>query len=333
MQLKSIIETVSKEKKLSKEVVAQAVKSSLEKVASKKFPFGRVEADFDEDYLFRVLHFKTVVESEPEMLDEESEIDIQTAQDLYGPCEIGDEVGFEVTTELGRVDASLAKQVIGELFKAEESSIGYEQFKNQKGTIVSGMVQNVDKRGILVTLGAVEAYLPKSEMVKNERFHRNQPIEALLKDVSFDKGQLKMTLSRNSPQFVMEVIRQEVDEVRSGEVEIVSCVRSAGEKTKVVLDSETIQNPVAAAIGMRGHKIQKIMQRLGGERVDMCKYSDDLSVLLSGLLSQVKVRHVSETDTEIRCDVLQEDLGKAIGKEGINVRLASVILGKKVTVV
>lgn len=331
MQLKSIIDLVSKEKKLSKEVVANAVKSSLEKIAGRKYLYGKIEAEYDKDYNFKVIHYKTIVDSEPEMLDDDSEIDIVTALQLYSPCELGDEIGFEVTTNLGRIDAGMAKNIINDLFKTEESSVAYAQFKDKKGTIVSGVVQNFDKKGVLVSLGPVEAFLPRSECVKTERFRRNQPIEALLKEVSLDGGRLKMILSRNSPEFVIEVIKEEVDDVRTGDIEILSCVRASGEKTKVVVHSETT-NPVSACIGMKGYKIQKIMQRLGGERVDISKYSDDLTQLLSGLLSQVKIRHVTETDREIKCDVLTEDLGKAIGKDGVNVRLASVILGKKVLV-
>jgi len=237
-----------------------------------------------------------------------------------------------VTDSLGRIDASLAKQIIGDLFKAEESAIGYTQFKDKKGTIVTGTVQNFDKKGILINLGAVEAFLPRSECLKREKFRRNESIEALLKDISFENGRLKMILSRSSPEMVMAIIREEVSDVLSGDIQIVSCIRAAGEKTKVVVQSESGQNPVAACIGMRGHTVQKIMQRLGGERIDFIKYTDDLAQLLSGLLGQVNIRHVSEDDREIKCDVLREDLGKAIGKDGVNVRLASTMLGKRVIV-
>ena len=332
MKLKSIIELVSKEKKLSKEIVANAVKVSLEKVAGKKYPFGRIEAEFDKDFSFKIMHYKQVVDSEPEMLDEESEVNLIEATELYGDVSIGDEIGFEITDNLGRVDATFAKQIIGDLFKVEESAVGFKQFKDKKGTIISGTVQNFDKKGTLVSFGAVEGFLPRAEMLRGEKFRRNDPIEVLLEDVSLENGRLKMQLSRTSSEFVVELLKEEIDEVRSGEIEIVSCIRAPREKTKVVIQSSSMSNPVAACIGSQGIKIKKVMARMGGERVDFSKYSDDLLELMSGLFAPAKIRHVEETDREIKLDVLSEDLGKAIGKDGVNIRLATVMLGKKITV-
>ena len=338
MQLKSVIETVSKDKNLKKEVVARAVATALEKSMKKKFPFGRVEAQFDDSFDFKVYLFKQVVDSEPEMLDEESEINLPEARKFDPKCQVGDEIGEEISEEevkaqLGRIGASIGKSALNEVIKAEEATIGFEQYSKMKGKVVTGTVQNSDKKGVLVNLGVVEAYIPRTDLMPRDKFRRNNTVEALLKDISIEKGQLKITLSRTAPNFVLQLLKEEVPEIDQGVVELVAVVREPGVRAKVVVDTEEQLNAAALCIGTRGHKIQKVMERLGGERVDVIQYSDDLPEFLSGLLSGVNIRHITESDTEIKGEVLQEDFAKAIGREGINVRLAGKILGRKVTIV
>jgi N utilization substance protein A len=323
MQLKAVVDTVSKDKNLKKEVVVSAIKHALERSMKKSFPYGRLEVSCDDNYNFKVYHFKSIVDSEPEMLDEESEVTIQEARKIDSKVEIGDEMGFEVSTDLGRIEANLAKQAISEVIKHAESLAAYNQFKDLKGKIVSGVVQTADKKGALILLGVAEGYLPRSEMIFQERVNKGQTYEFLLKEIELsDKGQLKLILSRSSPMFVVAALREEVPEILNGEVELVSCVRDAGKKTKVVVDTDfTSVNPASVCIGSGGTRIQKVMQRIGGERVDIVAYSDDLPKFLQGLLSGVNIRHV------------KEDFARAIGRDGINVKLASQILGKKVVLV
>lgn len=337
MNLKSIIDTVSKDKNLKKEIVIDAITHALEKSMKKTYPNSKVEAVCDDKLQFKLYIFKNVVESEPEMLDDETEVEIKDARKLDPDVELGDEIGYEITAKMGRIEANLAKQAISDVIKNAESMIAYSEYKDKKGKIVSTTVQNADRRGAYVLLGSVEVFVPRSELLHTDHLKRNQICEFLLKEIDItENGRVKIQLSRTSQLFVLEALKEEVPEIEQGDIEIVACAREPGVKTKIVVDNadpESKNNPVSSCIGMKGYRIQNLMRRIGGERIDVVGYTDDLPLFLQGLLSGVKVRHVKEENNEYHGEVLKEDFAKAIGKEGVNVRLASRIMGKKIVIV
>lgn len=269
------------------------------------------------------------------MLDEDSEITIEEAKKLDPDVELEDEVGVEVSATLGRIQANIAKQAIMEVIKNAEAMKAFSANKDKKGRVVSTVVQTVHKKGVLVILGSTEVEVPKSELVLKEALHRGQHLDMYVKDISINEnGKLNIALSRAHPMLVYAIMKEEVSDIDEGIIEILAVAREPGQKTKVVVDSDdTSVKSVAACIGFKGERIQRVMQRMGGERVDVVQYSDDEKTFLKNLLSSVDLKSVEVLDNEFKVDVLnKQDLAKAIGREGVNVKLASKITGKKITV-
>ena len=334
MEIKSLVDAVSKDQGLKKEVVALAVTRAMEKVFQRKNPYTRVEANYDESGSIKLYHFKTVVDSEPEMLDEESEINLPEARAMDPQCDVGDEVGFEMSAELGRVDASIAKQVISEAIKIAQSEEAFNLYSPLKGTVVEATVQKVDGRGALMTLGKVDAFIPRACLIERENLRQNQVVEVFIEDVVMDKNRVKITLSRSAPEMVVEFFKEEVPELQSGEVTMKFCAREAGVKSKFVVDTTESFNPVGVCIGTQGHRIQKVKHRLGGEHIDVVPYTRNLQNFTQSLLGVTKLKGfvVDEQKQEIQVQVEADAVAKAVGPRGVNVKLASLILGYKVRI-
>lgn len=338
MQLKQFVDLVVKEKNVPKEVVMDAVCQALEKTLQKKYP-AKVEVKMDSKYQVSAFLFKTVVESEPEMLDEETEVEIKKAKKIDPEVELGDELGFEIEIGLGRIDANVGRQVLSAVIRRAENEKQYKVYAPLQGTVVSGKIQKVDKYGALVVLkDGVEAFMPKSEMPKKlvkdskdlvtERYRIGQEVEFLLKEVKIEKG-LQLILSRADSNFVVALFKQEVPEL-DGDIEVVKVVRVPGKKTKVIVDTNDYNiNPVSVMIGMQGTRIQKVQKALFGERVDVVRYDDDLGLFVESLLNGVKLRQITvdEDDLTMVCEVMDhKDVEKAKGFDDVNLKLAAEVL-------
>lgn len=333
MELKTVIDHVSKEKGIKREFVVEAVKSALAKILTKKYPYGRVEVNYnDSTGEVQAFHFKMVVDSEPEMLDEESEVNLPEAKLLDPECEVGDELGNPIEADMGRIDANISKQIIMEAISRAEAEVAYQQFLPFVGKVVSGAVTQVDLNGVWVNLGKVEGLISKFEVVKSENLRRGMAIDCLVQEVSLDKGKCKISLSRKDPELVVALFKEEVPEIEDGTVRVQGCFREAGTKTKLLVDTQERVNPVAVCIGTQGYRIQKVQHRLGGERIDIINYSQNPLNMLQDLLNKSRVYNVKEEETKISCEVEKDEFAKALGLKGSNVRLASQVLGKEVLV-
>jgi N utilization substance protein A len=333
MEIKSIVDQVSKEKDIKKDVVVEAVKKALIKVMTKQYPYGRLEAQYDEKTgQVEMFHFKRVVDSEPEMLDEESEVNFPDAKKLDPDVELDDELGFPISSDFGRIDASKAKQVILEEINRAVNEVSYNQFLPFKGKMVSGTVQRADFGGVLVNLGKTEAFIPKGELNPREQLKRGMAVEALLVDITLDKGRTNILLSRKAPELVVAAFTEQVPEIEDGTITVVDCVREAGVKTKMVVDTQERYNPVAVCIGTAGYRIQKVQHQIGGERVDVVAYTRNEEEFLKSLLGAKRIYKFSSTDQEVYCEVEKEELPRVVGLKGANIKLASRALKKKIKV-
>ena len=333
MEIKQIVDQVSREKDLKKEVVVEAIKKALIRVMTKAYPYGRLEAQYNEKTgVMEMFHFKRVVDSEPEMLDEESEVNLSDAQLLDPEVEVDDELGNSVSAEFGRIDVAKAKGVILEEIGKAESEVAFQIFSPMKGKIVTATVQRADGGGVLVTLGKVEALIPKHEQNMKEFLKRNQTIEAVLVDIVMDKNRCKITLSRKSPEMVVAAFREQVPELEDGSITVVNCVREAGVKTKMIVDTQERYNPVAVCIGTAGYRIQKVQYQIGGERVDVVQYTRNEEEFTKALLGAKRIYAFTSAEDEVSCQVEKEEIGRVVGMAGANIKLASRALGKRIKI-
>lgn len=333
MEIKQIVEQVSREKDIKKEVVIEAIKKALIRVMSKSYPYGRLEAQYNEvTGEMDMFHFKRVVDSEPEMLDEESEINLPEAKILDPEAEVDDEIGSCIDSEFGRIDAAKAKGVIMEEIGRAEAEVAFQQFSPFKGKLVSGTVQRADFGGVLVNLGKTEAFIPKTELNPKEHLKRGMNIEAYLLDITLDKGRTKIILSRKAPELVIAAFKDQVPELEDGTISVVNCVRDAGVKTKLIVDTQERFNPVAVCIGTQGYRIQKVQYQIGGERVDVVSYTRNEEEFLKSLLGAKRIYKFTTSEAEVSCEVEKEEIARVVGLKGANIRLASKALGKKIKV-
>jgi len=240
--------------------------------------------------------------------------------------------GVEIdTAELsGRIGAQTAKQVIIQKIREAERDAIHDEFEEQVGQMVSGMVTRVEGATASVSLGATEAILPRSEQIPGESYHANERIRATIFEVRKVGSRVKIILSRIRPQLVQRLFEQEIPEIADGVIEIRAIAREPGYRSKVaVISSDNRIDCVGACVGVRGNRIKNIVEELGGERIDIVRWSEDLQVLVPNALQP------AEVDEVILCQMLgrgivlvrEDQLSLAIGRRGQNVRLASKLCG------
>ena len=326
--LNFVIEQVEREKGISREVIVDAVETAvLTAVKRKMGQEVELEAQFNpETGEIEVFQFRTVVE---EVEDPEREISLEKArEELDEESEVGDSLGVKVdTSNLGRIAAQTAKQVIMQKVRDAERESVFDQFKDRKGDLISGAVQRVERGGhLLVNLGKTEALLPLSEQIPSESFRRGERVRALLIDVRKETRGPQVILSRTHPGFLIRLFELEVPEIASGDVKIINAVRDPGERAKIaVYTKDSHIDPVGSCVGVRGSRVQNVVQELRGERIDIIPWTPDYATFISSSLAPAKISKVFIDEENRSIEVIVEDdqLSLAIGKRGQNVRLAS----------
>jgi len=244
----------------------------------------------------------------------------------------GTQDGAEIDTQelSGRIGAQTAKQVIIQKIREAERDAIHDEFEEQIGQMVSGMVTRVEGATASISLGNTEAILPRSEQIPGESYHANERIRATIFEVRKVGSRVKIILSRIRPQLVQRLFEQEIPEIADGVIEIRAISREPGYRSKVaVISSDSRIDCVGACVGVRGNRIKNIVEELGGERIDIVRWSDDLQVLVPNALQP------AEVDEVILCQMLgrgivlvrEDQLSLAIGRRGQNVRLASKLCG------
>jgi N utilization substance protein A len=330
------ITQLSAEKNLPRETVLEAVEAALVS-AYKKNNFAP-----NQDILVRinpntggikVWLQKTVVEVPT---DQRREITLEEALKLKPDAQLGDTVEIEATpSNAGRIAAQTAKQVILQrLHEAEHSAI-FEEFADKEGEIVTGMVRRIEPRQLFIDLGRTEAILPAAEQVHNERYRVGQRLKVCLLEVIQTNRGPRVLVSRSHPNLLRRLFELEIPEILNGTVEIKAIAREAGYRSKVavVAHQEGI-DPVGCCVGLRGIRIQNIVNELSGEKIDVIMWSPDKSTFITNALSPAHVVSVSVNEEGETATVVVPDnqLSLAIGKEGQNVRLAAKLIGLRIDI-
>src|ERR1700675_4669672 len=336
IDLNRVIEQVSKEKGIDKTIVINAVEEMMHSAARRTFgPDRNIESRFNAEIgEIELFEIKTVVAT---VANPGSEVELEDAHAKYDPeAQVGDEILIKLdTATMGRIAAQAAKQnLIQHIRDAERKQI-FNEFKDRKQELVSGIVQRFERKNMIVNLGRTEAILPEKEQIPHERYRQGDRIRALIIDVDLSEKGLSIVLSRTSNDFLMKLFEQEVPEIYEAIVEIRQCAREPGGRAKVaVYSKDNDVDPVGACVGMKGTRVQSVVQELRGEKIDIVPWTDDQAELVCRALAPAKVSKVVIDEDEHAMEVIVPDdqLSLAIGKRGQNVRLAHRLSGWKLDV-
>ena len=328
--IKRVVEQVSKDKGIAREVLIQALEEALKSAARKKFGNKLdIEVQYNEDSgEIEVFQFKDVAE---EVTEPVLEISLEEGRKLDPECEIGDSLGTKMdTSTFGRIAAQSAKQVIIQKIKDAEKDAVYASFIDRKGEVLNGIVQRIDRGNIIVNLGQTEGIVPIREQVPKETYRRGDRIRALILDVLHDSRGPQIILSRTHPDFLINLFQTEVPEISEGIVQIMGASREPGVRAKFAVASNNADiDPVGACVGMKGSRVQNVVQELRGEKIDIISYHVDPAKYVCNALAPAEISRViiDETNRTMEVIVPDEYLSIAIGKRGQNVRLASRLTG------
>ena len=335
LELKKAIDQISKDKGLDRDMLVDTLEDAVRTSVIRKYGENiDVEVSYNDDTgEIQVHQFKIVVD---DVADPDTEIDIEKARELDPSVQIDDEIGFPLkVTDLGRIAAQSAKQVIIQRMRDAEQELIYEEFKDRVGEICSGIIQRRDKGGWVVNLGRTEAILPREEQIPREHYKRNDRVQAIIIDVRKEGRGPQVVISRAHRDYMAALFRREVPEVDDGVVQIMGVARDPGSRAKVaVLSRERDVDPVGACVGVRGSRIQNIVQELRGERIDIVVWSPDIATYARNALAPAMVSRIVVDEEENLLEVIVPDdqLTNAIGRKGQNVKLAARLLGWKVDI-
>jgi len=324
--IKRVVEQVSRDKGIDREVLIKALEDALKSAARKKFGSKiDIEVKYNEEAgEIEVFQFKEVVENitEPDL-----QITLEEAYKLDPECKIGDSLGTKMdASTFGRIAAQSAKQVIIQKMKDAERDAVYSSFIDRKGEIINGIVQRVDRGDIIVNLGHTEGILPEREQVPKEVYRRGDRVRAHILDVLHDSRGPQIILSRTHPSFLVSLFKTEVPEISEGIVSIMCAAREPGIRAKIAVSSNDSDiDPVGACVGMKGSRVQNVVQELRGEKIDIISWHIDPAKFVCNALSPAEISRViiDEENRSMEVIVPDEFLSIAIGKKGQNVRLAS----------
>ncbi len=334
-ELKRLVEQMSKDRGIEKEIIIEALEAAMLNAARKKMgPSVEIESHYNEEAgEIEVFQFKTV---EEKVTDRDTQISLAEAKDMDEEVEPGDSLGMKVdTSTFGRIAVQTAKQIIIQRVKDAERDNIYEEYKDRKMQLVNGFVQRFEGGSIIVNLGRSEGVIPVSEQIFREVYKRGERIRSFICDVKRISKGPQIILSRTHPAFLKALFEVEVPEISEGLIEIISIAREPGKRAKIAVKSRDKDiDPVGACVGMRGSRVQSVVQELRGEKIDIVPFSDDPAKYVYAALSPAKVDRVL-IDEENRCmEVIVPDdqLSLAIGRNGQNVRLAVKLTGWKIDV-
>jgi N utilization substance protein A len=332
------ITQLSAEKNLPKEVVFEAVEAALAS-AYKKDALANsnlmVKIDGGTGGV-RVFAQKTVVPEEQDVEDDKIEIPLEEARELSPSTYVGDVVNIEVTPQnAGRIAAQTAKQVVLQRLREAEREVVFEEYSGKEGDIISGVVHRLEARHVYIDLGKTEAVLPPSEQVRIEHYRPGQRLKVYLLEVHKANRGPQVTVSRTHKNLLRRLFELEVPEIFRGSVEIKAIAREPGFRSKVAVYSRQDGiDPVGACVGLRGIRIQNIVNELNGERIDVVQWDPDPARFVSNALSPAQVHSVRILPDGTTGEVIVGDrqLSLAIGKEGQNARLAAKLTGLRIDI-
>lgn len=324
--LMQVIEQVGKEKGLKKEQLLEAIKAAILSASKKQFgALENMEADID----FRTGNILVYIQKQvvAEVSDMKDEIELEKAKAYNPDVQIGDIIKIPINTEhLGRIAAQTAKQVIVQRVREAEREIVYNDFIGKAEDIITGIVQRIEKTGIIIELGRTEGIIPLKEQNFREVFQRGERIKVYVLEVRKQAKGPQVILSRTHSGLLMKLFELEVPEIHEGIVEIKGAVREPNGRSKIAVASRDKNvDPVGACVGMRGTRVQAVVQELKGEKIDIVQWDQDPVIFVSNALKPAKIYKVNANEKEKTMLIISPDdqLSLAIGKKGQNVRLAS----------
>ena len=335
-ELKRLIEQMGKDRGIDKGVIIEALETAMLTAARKKLgSHVDIEARYNEEAgEIEVFQFKTVVDK---ILDPDMQVSLEQARrNLDEEAQRGDSLGMKIeTSTFGRIAVQTAKQIIIQKVKDAERDNVYEEYKDKKGELINGFVQRFDGGNIIVNIGRAEGVIPTSEQIYREVYKRGDRVRAYVCDVKRISKGPQIILSRTHPGFLKSLFEVEVPEIAEGLIEIVNVAREPGKRAKIsVRTKDKNIDPVGACVGMRGSRVQSVVQELRGEKIDIVPYSVDNAAYVCSALSPAKVNRVIMYEEIRSMEVIVPDdqLSLAIGKNGQNVRLAVKLTGWKIDV-
>lgn len=336
--LAKVIDQVGKDKGINKEVVIDAVKQAMLVAARKKYgTYREIEAQYNEDTgEVELYEFKEVVERE-KFIDEEVEIPLDEALKLDPEAALDDSIGIKLeSSDLGRIAAQTAKQIILQKVRDAEREIIFTEFEERKGEIASGIARRVEKGAIVVDLGRTEAHIPPREQIPGEVYKPGDRIQGYLSEVRQTTRGPQIIMSRADERYLVKLFEMEVPEIYDGVVEIMSAAREPGQRAKIaVRTKDNSIDPVGACVGMKGSRVQNIVQELKGEKIDIVMWDEDVTRFACNALAPAEIAKVflDEENKEMEIVVPDSQLSLAIGRKGQNVRLAAKLTGWKLDII
>ena len=332
LELLQTAEAVAREKMIDPELVLEAMEESLARAAKSRYGAEldiRVSIDrkTGKPTFIRV---RTIVE-DALIRNVSAEITVKQAEPLKDDPQVGDEIVDEIPpVEMGRIAAQSAKQVILQKVREAERDQQFEEFKDRAGTIINGIVKREEYGNVIVDIGRGEAILRRNEKIGRESYRPNDRIRVYIKEVRQESRGPQIFLSRTDPQFMAALFKMEVPEIYEGIIEIKAVARDPGSRAKIaVISNDSSIDPVGACVGMRGSRVQAVVNELQGEKIDIIPWNQDQPTFLVNALQPAEVTKVVLDDAADRIEVVvpDEQLSLAIGRRGQNVRLASQLTG------
>ena len=331
----SILEQLSRDKGIDKDILIDALKSAVEVAARKRYPAVKeLQSEFNESTGEVEIYLeKTVVET-VDLPDEH--ISLEDASAFSEDVQVGDQVLVQQVMEnYGRTAAQLAKQVIIQKVREAEIDLIYNEYIDRKGELINGMVHRMEHGDLIVDLGKTEGILPRREQVFLESFNRGERIRAYVLDVRKTPKNALVILSRTHVGLIKRLFEMEVPEISEGMVEIMGVVREPNGRTKIAVRTNDREiDAVGACVGMRGMRVQSIVQELRGEKIDIVEFSEDPETYIKNALSPAKVARIvlNPEEKQMTIIVAEDQMSLAIGKKGQNVRLAAKLVRWKVDI-
>ncbi len=330
-ELGRVIDVVAREKNLERDIIVGAVEAAMVAAAKKVMhkEHDNIEGQFHEDTgEVELFEFKDVVET---VEDPDIEISLEDALEIDPDTQIGDSLGFKLdTSEFGRIAAQNAKQIIMQKIREAEKELILEEFADREGEIINGIVRRVVDGNVIVELGRAEGILRRREQIPGETYRAGDRLRALITEIEIAGRGPEVLLSRTHPLLLKKLFEFEVPEIYEGTVEIRGVAREPGSRSKVaVFSRDSDVDPVGAAVGVRGSRVQNIVQELRGEKIDIIPWSDDPARLIENALSPAQISQViiDEDDHLMEVVVPDDQLSLAIGRKGQNVKLAVQLTG------
>lgn len=328
--LTRVINLVSRDKNLDKAIIIDALEQAVLHAARRDYgATADLEAHYNEESNeIELFQFRTVVEA---VTDEAREISIPEAHKLDPEAGVGDALGIKLdTSTFGRIAAQSAKQIIVQKVRDAERAQIYEEFKDRTGEVLSGHVRRFERNDIIVDLGRTEAIIPYREQMPTERYRVKDRITGFVLEVKRSSRGPQIVMSRAHPGFLVRLFEQHVTEIYDGIVTIESAARDPGHRSKIAVYSrDQSVDPVGACVGMKGARVQAVVQELNGEKIDIVPWDKDPARLVCNALAPAVVSKVIVDDANHSMEVIVADdqLSLAIGKRGQNVRLAAQLTG------